>query len=399
MERNLKLYPAYAAAFSAHFWLPVFFLYFQSHLTVADVLRLEALYYLAVVVTEVPSGYFSDAIGRRVTLIVAAASATLAHAFFFLGDSFFVFALGQVFLAMGMAFNSGTDTALHFDTLARLDRKDEYAGREARVARLTFLGSGIAALLGGFVATFGLRNAYALSLVGGLAALALAIAMKEPHIPGGGGAATLRVFAARFREALGELRQPTLRWLSAYAVVMIVLNHLPYEFYQPYLERLLAGAALSESATPMSSGAVTLVTMLIASQVAGKSIALRDRIGLVPVLLLGAGLQCAIIVAMAVVIHPLIVFLILLRSCPRALMTAPRNAAVNPLIDESHRATFLSLESLAGRLAFSGTLWGLAAVGAGENDFRAALSAAALIAIAGLAILAFTVPRTMKKPL
>lgn len=35
------------------------------------VLRLEAIYYIAVVFLEVPSGYFSDRFGRRQTLLIA----------------------------------------------------------------------------------------------------------------------------------------------------------------------------------------------------------------------------------------------------------------------------------------------------------------------------------------
>ena len=37
-------------------------------------------------------------------------------------------------------------------------------------------------------------------------------------------------------------------------------------------------------------------------------------------------------------------------------MTAPINAAVAPRVDAAQRATFLSMQSLAGRLAFSGWL-------------------------------------------
>jgi MFS family permease len=380
--RNLKLYPAYATAFAAHFWLPVFFLYFQSHLTVAEVLRLEALYYFSVVLLEVPSGYFSDAIGRRITLIVAAASVTGAHAFFFFGNGFYVFAAGQVLLAAGMAFNSGTNTALHYDTLAHLGRTGEYGDREARVAHLTFLGSGIAALLGGLIATFGLRNAYLLSIGGGLLAFCLACAMAEPSPDRRRHEVGLKKFQGKLLRAMGELRQPTVCWLSAYAVLMIVLNHIPYEFYQPYLDGLLQNSVQLHSATPLSSGLVTLITMLLAAQVAGRSIALRERFGLIPTLLFGTALQGTIIAAMALFVHPVIVLLILLRSCPRAIMTAPRNAAINPRIDEDHRATYLSLESLAGRLAFSGTLWGLATLGSAGGELRPLLLVATGIAIA-----------------
>lgn len=390
MERNLKLYPAYATVFAAHFWLPVFFLYFQSHLTVADVLRLEALYYFAVVVSEVPSGYFSDAVGRRVTLMIAATSITMAHALFFFGDGFAFFAAGQIFLATGMAFNSGTNTALHYDTLARLDRKNEFDRREARVSHLTFLGSGTAALVGGLVATLELRYAYACSLAGGLVALGIAVAMTEPHDGDDTSRVTLSAFRGSVWDALKELRQPALCWLSAYMIVMIVLNHIPYQFYQPYLGELLSGPTWLEGATPLSSGVITLITMVVAGQIAGRSIAIRNRIGLAPTLLLGTALQTLIIGAMALVVHPVIVLLILLRSCPRAIMTAPRNAAVNPLIQENHRATYLSLESLVGRLAFSITLWGLAAVGEATEGLATVLMTATGIAAVGLAGLAAT---------
>jgi hypothetical protein len=62
--RNAVLYPWYVGLFNCFFWMPVFFLFFNEHLTVAQVLRLEAIYYVAVVVLEVPSGFFSDSNDR-----------------------------------------------------------------------------------------------------------------------------------------------------------------------------------------------------------------------------------------------------------------------------------------------------------------------------------------------
>ena len=43
-----------------------------------------------------------------------------------------------------------------------------------------------------------------------------------------------------------------------------------------------------------------------------------------------------------------------------AVVVAPVNSTIAPLIEDSHRATFLSIRSLAGRLAFSGMLAGFA---------------------------------------
>ena len=47
-----------------HFWYPIFFLYFLARLPLVQVLQLEAIYYAGVVLLEVPSGWFSDRIGR-----------------------------------------------------------------------------------------------------------------------------------------------------------------------------------------------------------------------------------------------------------------------------------------------------------------------------------------------
>jgi len=47
--------------------LTIFFLFFKAHLEIKIVLLLEAIYYISVVLLEVPSGYFSDRIGRKIT--------------------------------------------------------------------------------------------------------------------------------------------------------------------------------------------------------------------------------------------------------------------------------------------------------------------------------------------
>ena len=52
MDRNLELYPWYQALRNGVFWLPVFFLYFLSVVSLEEALLLESIYYLAVVTLE-----------------------------------------------------------------------------------------------------------------------------------------------------------------------------------------------------------------------------------------------------------------------------------------------------------------------------------------------------------
>jgi len=107
--------------------------------------------------------------------------------------------------------------------------------------------------------------------------------------------------------------------------------------------------------------------MLIAAWIASQSIKIRNRIGTSATLLSAAALQIAMISIMHFFMSIPGAVATLLRSCPRALMTAPLNVAVAPHVPASKRATFLSLHSLFGRLGFSLTLATFATAAGGRE--------------------------------
>jgi MFS family permease len=366
MQRNIRLYPWYAALYNAFFWMPVFFLYFGAHLSLSRVLQLEGIYYAAVVVLEVPSGYFSDRIGRKKTLIVSALLLVAAYVLFFSSSSFLVFALAQVLLAVGIAFNSGTDTSFHYDSLAVLDREEEYEDREAIVARNALVATGLAALVGGAVASIELRYAYGLSALTALGTLGITLAFSEPDHEADDAAAR---FMRQIVNCLAHLKRPALAWLFGFAVLAVVINHVPYEFYQPYLDVLGTSFGFGEH-TALAAGVHMAVATLIGAWFASRSARIDARIGTGPTLLLAGLVQVAIIAAMASVLHVAIVALILLRGVPSGLYKAPLNAAVTPRIPQAERATYLSIQSLAGRLGFSALLAGLAVSAGGVGADR-----------------------------
>lgn len=394
LTRSVRLYPIYAPLTQAYFWLPVFFLYFNQHMPIEQVLRLEAIYYVAVVILEVPSGYLSDTLGRRLTLLISAVSAIFAYALFFLGGSFGIFVLAQIGLAASMAFRSGTDTSFHYDLLKCLDREDAYPQREARITRNVFIASAGAALLGGAVSIFALRVAYGLSLLAACVAFALVLLFAEPDresSAASGGQAS--GFFLQIRACLAYLSQPVLGWLMLFSVFMTVVNHIPYEFYQPYIQLLGAQAS-----TPLLTGLHTALTMGIAAWFAKQSIRLRDHFGTRSALMLSAGVQVVLISLMGFFFHPVVALLLAFRSVPRALMIAPLNAATVPRLQQYHRATYLSIQSLIGRLSFSLCLALLAGVSEGSDiGLSHTLLHCAVFAIAGcvvLAVLAVVIPRS-----
>tara|TARA_R110002073_G_scaffold154858_8_gene310082 strand:+ start:4944 stop:6188 length:1245 start_codon:yes stop_codon:yes gene_type:complete len=403
MEKNLKFYPYFQACASLHFWLPVFFLYFQSVLTVREVLILEAVYYWSVVTLEVPSGYFSDRIGRRPTLQIAAVAWTVAYLLFATTASFMWFAFAQVFLAVGISFRSGTDSSILYDSLQALDRSDEVGEYEGIGQSYGFYATAAACLVGGILAGIDLRFAYLLSAIGSVLTLWIVWQMSEPPRYKD---ETQLTFTSQFVGCVAQLKHPALRWVSIFVVVITVLNHVPYEFFQAYLDILIDRYEFADrgtyAMTPLVASLHVAVTMLIAGWASRRSMGLCEKLGAKWTLLAAMLLQVGLIASMAISVHPMIAILLLLRSTPRGLMTPIINATVHPHLGSDMRATFLSLQSFAGRLCFGGALLVTSFFTAGvekltaENLFSI-LAVYAIVGLVMLMILSATNP-AMKQP-
>jgi MFS family permease len=369
--------------------MPVFFLYFSSRVELNEVLLLEAIYYVSIVLLEVPSGYFSDRFGRRPTLMIAAGALTGAYITFALAGDFWLLAVAQVALATGLAFNSGSDTSFHFANLQSKGIEEEYGEREARLYRLTFTLGAVSALAGGAFGVVDLRLAYVASAVGAAIALFAAFSFREVQAAGEDQLPD-QSFRKILRESAWKAKDRTLGWLFLVVVVATVINHIPYEFYQTYLDQLNPREWLSVK-TPFVAGIHMAVVQLVGAFVAGRSTRMKERLGLVPHLLCSLFLQGCLIASMAFIVHPVIAILLLARSVPKALQDAPIRSEVTPRVGDHMRATYLSLQSLVGRLAFACVLVSLS-LGVGDEfervlDVSLAIAAGLILLTAGAAVL------------
>lgn len=399
MKRNIDLYPWYVTLFGASAWTPIFFIFFNEHVSLDQVLLLEAIYYASVVIIEVPSGYFSDVVGRRPTLLISTITMSVAYLFFGFGSSFIIFAIAQVLLAIGYGFQSGTDTSFHFDSLMAADRAEEYGDRESIAMRNSLIGRAIAIFIGGVIGLIALRLTYFLSLLAMLGAVYIAWQFTEPeqHSTDVDGVDSKHPLT-QLRRCLSYTRHPVLAWLLGYVILMTILDHIPFEFFQPYI-RLVGEeggqiAELFSGRTPLIAGIVMALSTFLGAWAASRSIWLRNRLGLAGALTLSTAIQTGLIGAMGLVLHPLVVPLIMLRMVPYAMSEAPLRAAVAPLVPQAQRATYFSMQSLFGRLAFSSTLLVLSiTVGEAATDWATLsgmLRALAVLGLIGLALLFLT---------
>lgn len=338
--------------------MPIFVLYFGEFLSLREIILLESIYFISVVILEVPSGYFSDLIGRKVTLLLSAVFLLLASTCFLLGSSFSIFVVGQICFAGWMAFQSGTNTVFHFESLKALGKEDEYGDREAYVSKIGFYAGGIAALLGGVLGIWDLRWAYVITMVAAVIGVISAFQFTEPD-RSNFGEALAHSFGKQLSVSFKYFFQKPLGWLFGYIIFIYAIAHIPYEFYQPYLKLLEIGGSLGSIKAPPVSGLIYALTMFFGAYVSGKSMVLARSLGLKRVLFLALLLMIGVIAIMGLVLHPVIVLVILLRGAPRSLIKAPTNAIITPQVDSGQRATLFSLVSLICRLVFFLTLLGL----------------------------------------
>ena len=331
----------------------------SQSLPLDQVIELSAIYYLSVFVLEVPSGYFSDRIGRRTTLLLAASSLVGSYCCFIIGAGYWWFAAGQFLLASGIAMQSGTDTAFLYDSLKTLGREAEYAQREADAEQWGMIMLAIATLSGGALGLIDLRLAYVFSLCSAVTMGILAWRFTEPvHTPDS--VSLPQSFVTVVLSCLARMRDPVLGWIFAIVVVLYAMAHIVYEFYQPYISLLQLPLLEASAYAPLISGVVISISMFGGAIGARASVAWQGRLGLVGLLALAMFIQLGIVAAMAVAISPLVLMLVSARNFPMSLVVAPVRSAIAPRISREQRATYLSLQGLSERLFFALLLLGLA---------------------------------------
>ncbi len=349
MRRNIVLYPWFKFVQQLLFWQATWFLYFESQLSAAEAILLYVVADLSTTVLEVPSGYMSDRLGRRKTLLVAAISFVAATFLLVVGEGFAQFALASVLLGAASAFASGTGSSLLFESLKADGRASEIEAMELKAWRFSFSGLALSALTGGVLALHGAILPYVATAISALGLLAATALFREPPpTPQAGHRDNLRLIGS-------SLAQPTLLWLLCLWLAAYTFSHIPFVFGQPFIRGAMTAAGYGDQ-TPLISGAVTFLMMAISLAVSLVALPLRRTLGLPGILLLAFGMQVALTAALAASNSLFVIALLLLRMVPDSLSTAFVMARVQTLLPSTIRATYLSLQSLAGRIVFSAAL-------------------------------------------
>jgi MFS family permease len=159
MDPRLKtnIQKIYTLKFFAMFLvlMPIIVPFFQSKgIGMSGVYLLQSIFAVTVFVMEIPSGYISDLLGRKKSLVCASALKAIGFSLFPFADSLEVLIIAEVLLGIGASLSSGTDIALIYDTLEVTDPEKAHIKVLGKTLSYLALGEGVAGLISSILMIF-----------------------------------------------------------------------------------------------------------------------------------------------------------------------------------------------------------------------------------------------------
>ncbi len=209
--------------------------WFDNGLSLTEIMILQSLFALSVVVLEVPTGYFADMFGRKKALIIASIANATGIAFYSIGTNFWDFLTGEILMAVGVSFFSGTMSAFVYDTLQELGTEKSYQRIWGNISYYGMIALAVSSILGGFIAEINLRYTLFASIPFFAIAIPLMISLKEPKrkkmiISKGDTDEFLKIFKLVF------IKNQKLKWIIIYSGIIYAFNQSALWLYQPYFQ-------------------------------------------------------------------------------------------------------------------------------------------------------------------
>jgi predicted MFS family arabinose efflux permease len=371
------------------FPIPVITLFFKDQLgmSIADLMLLQAWFGLVAVLLEFPSGYVADRLGHRLSLLVGAVLWVLGWCLYVRAEDFSGAVVAESLLAAGLAFFSGADAALLYESLERDERPGEYVRWEGRGRAAGQVCEAASSAIGGWLYAIAPRLPFAAQIPTAIAALGIALALRDDRKRGAekgedravdGSVPSSRSHLTR---ALAVLRfagaHRRLRAAFALSVSLSISSFVMVWLIQPYLQARGVPAAWLGPLWAFAN-----LWLAGASLLSGR---IADAIGVSATLLVCALLAPTAYALLAVSGSVWGGAAYLLLMTLRGLQGPLLVAAIQADAPSADRAAVLSLNSLLFRLAF--VLVG-PALGAGVDRFGMAPVLAVAAVASGAACLA-----------
>lgn len=234
---NLPLLNTFAFLKMALFPMAIITLFWKDQigLTLSDILLLQAVFSVATLVMEYPSGYLSDRLGYRFSLLLASLLGISGWATYTVAGSFASVLLAEIQLGISYAFISGADSALLFETLRSQGREEEYLHHDGRMTAWAQGGEAAGAIFAGVLYAWLPLLPFLLQVAVWVMAWLVCRQLREPaeHLP--------EPPVSHWQEARRIARRalldtPGLRWPLLFGALLGLASFFPVWLVQPYMQ-------------------------------------------------------------------------------------------------------------------------------------------------------------------
>lgn len=324
---------------------------------------------LSAAIFELPTGIYSDILGRKKTLVLGAAATLVSVIMYALGASYWILLVGAVLEGLARSLYSGNNDALLHDSLAEHGQEHEYAQYFGKTHSAYQTALAIVAVLGSVIAFFSMELVMWLSVLPAIVGLAISLKIAEPKVDNEKSA---NIYA-HIAEAIKNFRSNArLRKISIATIMGYVKGESAHLFLPVYYESLIPIWAI---------GVVRFLTHAGAAGSFYYSGKLIKKYGELKMILTGTGYSFVSNIAALIVNSVISPFIIATNSLFYGVMTSAKNTLLQKEYSQAQRSTMGSLNSLAGGILFTLVTYLLGLAADILTPIKALLILQALIAV------------------
>lgn len=315
----------------------------QIGLSLSEILLVNVFFSFANLLMEYPSGYVSDRLGYRLSLVIACCFGICGYSVYLIAHGFWQVVGAELLLGVCYAFISGSDNALLFESLRASGRSELYTRADGRMAGFAQIGEAGGALCAGLMYVTHPLLPFMAQIGVWTTALAVALSLKEPVAEKGPHISSHISEALRIsRYALTEKK--VIRATMCFGLLLGLSSFYPVWLVQPFMQE--CGVPLTWFG-PIWAGANLMVAVC-----AYNSHKLLDRFGLERIALLFIALIVCAYLGLGLTSMMASFLFYYLLTAMRGLQGPIIRGLLQQRATRHMRASILSLHNLLFRLGY-----------------------------------------------
>lgn len=183
VSKNINLIAWFNFLLDLRLYAPIAILYFTKVSgSFALGMSIFSLAMLSSAFFEIPTGIYSDKIGRRKIIILGASVTVISVVFYAIGINYWFLVIGAILEGVARSFYSGNNDSLLFDSLLESGLEKDFAEHKGKTDSTAQMAIAIVSIIGSVIAYWSFSYVMWLSVIPAIIGLIVSIKIIEPKI-------------------------------------------------------------------------------------------------------------------------------------------------------------------------------------------------------------------------